>query len=411
SVYCPAMVKSPEQGPEERLRQLEAVTDVGLARLGVEDLLGEVLERVRKLLSIDTAAVLLVDVPSQHLVATAAVGLEEEVRQGVRIPIGVGFAGRVAAGKRAIILDHVDRSTVVNPVLWERGVCSMVGVPMFGGGEVVGVLHVGSLTSRRFTDTDLELIQLAADRAALASLARRTAVEHVAARMLERSLIPSSFPAVPGVEFAGRYVPADDVGVGGDWYDAFGLADGWCGVMVGDVVGRGLFAATVMGRMRSTMRAYALECDDPAEVITRVDRKMRHFEPDAIATVLYAMLEPSTGRMLISSAGHLPPVLASPAAPTRLLEPLVDPPIGTTEGTERRTTVVELPAGALLGLYSDGLVERRSDPSIDTGLERLCKVVIADVPEVVCATTMASLVGAGPIDDDVTLLAIRLLEG
>ena len=111
---------------------------------------------------------LLLDFSSGQLIATAAAGLEEEVRQGVRIPVGHGFAGRIAAEHQPVILDHVDHTTVLNPILWAKGIPSMMGVPMVAGGRVIGVLHVGSLTPRRFTEHDVELLQLAADRAAAA---------------------------------------------------------------------------------------------------------------------------------------------------------------------------------------------------------------------------------------------------
>jgi phosphoserine phosphatase RsbU/P len=138
--------------------------------------------------------VLLLDFASGHLVATAASGLEEEVLQGVRIPVGRGFAGRIAAEHRPVILDQVDYSTVLNPILLAKGIRALMGVPLISGGKVIGVLHVGSLTQRQFTREDLELLQLAGDRAA-AALASLTAHEdRVAAEALQRSLLPSALP-------------------------------------------------------------------------------------------------------------------------------------------------------------------------------------------------------------------------
>jgi len=151
---------------EDRLRDIQSITDAALSRLDDRDLLAELLERTRAVLLADTAAVLLLDFSSGHLIATAAAGLEEEVRQGVRIPVGRGFAGRIAAEHKPVILDHVDHSTVLNPILWAKGIRALMGVPLIAGGKVIGVLHVGSLTPREFTSEDLELLQLAADRAA-----------------------------------------------------------------------------------------------------------------------------------------------------------------------------------------------------------------------------------------------------
>src|ERR671916_1812061 len=108
--------------PRERLRRIEAITDTALGHLGVEELLAELLDRVRDLLEVDTAAVLLLDPSSRFLVATAARGIEEEVRQGVRIPLGKGFAGRIAAEKRPVFIAQVDHSNVLNPILREKGI-------------------------------------------------------------------------------------------------------------------------------------------------------------------------------------------------------------------------------------------------------------------------------------------------
>jgi phosphoserine phosphatase RsbU/P len=144
---------------DHRLRQIELVTDAALAHLGVEDLLVELLERVQGLLEVDTAAVLLLDRSSEYLVATAAKGIEAEVRQGVRIPLGRGFAGRIAADKQPVLLEHVDHTNVLNPILRECGIRSLLGVPLLSSGEVIGVLHVGTLGARRFTDHDVTLLQ------------------------------------------------------------------------------------------------------------------------------------------------------------------------------------------------------------------------------------------------------------
>ena len=157
------------QGPAaDRLRDIEAVTDAALSRLDEQSLLNALAERVKNVLQADTAAVLLLDQPAGQLVATAASGIEEEVRQGVRIPLGAGFAGRVAASREPVILTTVDHTTVRNPLLVDRGIRSLLGVPLLVAGNVIGVLHVGSLSDRTFGRQDVELLQMAADRAALA---------------------------------------------------------------------------------------------------------------------------------------------------------------------------------------------------------------------------------------------------
>ena len=158
----------PPGPPDEadKLRDIRAISDAALSHLGAEEFLTELLSRVKESLDADTAAVLLLDRSARQLVATAASGLEEEVRQGVRIPVGQGF-GRIAAEARPVILDHVDHGNVLNPILLEKGIRSLIGVPLLVNGGVIGVLHVGSVGSRVFTGDDAGAAPVAAERAAL----------------------------------------------------------------------------------------------------------------------------------------------------------------------------------------------------------------------------------------------------
>ncbi len=394
---------------EARLRDIQSITDAALSRLDDDELLAELLDRTREVLQADTAAVLLLDFSSGQLIATAAAGLEEEVRQGVRIPVGHGFAGRIAAEHRPVILDRVDHTTVLNPILWAKGIQSMMGVPMVAGGRVIGVLHVGSLTPRRFTSDDVRLLQLAADRAAATVQSMTAQANRVAVTALQHSLVPSALPAVAGAEMAARYIPGSGA-VGGDWYDVFTLPAGQLCVTVGDVAGSGLDAAVIMGRMRSALRAYALETADPAEVLGRLDRKMQHFEPDALATVLYAVIEPELDQMHVSLAGHFPPVIARPGQPAELADVQTGALIGVATRAQRPVTTVPVAPGALLCFYTDGLVERPGE-LIDEGLDRLCQAVTAQPPEMACAAVMRALVGSEPARDDIALLMIQRHAG
>jgi K+-sensing histidine kinase KdpD len=180
----------PGGSTEERVRRLQSVTDAALAHLRLDELLAALLERTRQILEVDTCAILLLDERTNELVARAALGIEEEVEQGIRIPVGGGFAGRIAAEKQPVVLDDVDHAHVLNPILREKGIKSMLGVPLVVEGEARGVLHVGSLVPRAFREEEVELLQLVADRAALAIEharlfeAERTArqrIEHVQA--------------------------------------------------------------------------------------------------------------------------------------------------------------------------------------------------------------------------------------
>ncbi|MCP2251905.1 GAF domain-containing protein [Prauserella aidingensis] len=401
------MPKSRAGSATDRLHRIEVVTDAALAHLEVERLLEELLGRIRELLAADTATVLLLDASGEHLVTRASVGMEEAVRQGARVRIGEGFAGRIATSRQPAVLHHVDETTVVNPILWHRGIRSLAGVPLIADGQFLGVLHVGAVTARRFSDAELEFLGVAGDRVAMATRNRMTGTGHAAALSLQRTLLPGALPEIAGLDMAARYAPGDAGGVSGDWYDVFKLPSGWFCATIGDVVGRGLDAATVMARLRTAIRSYALDSADPAEVLTKLDRHIRHFEPNMMATVGYAMWEPSLGRMHLSLAGHLTPVMAPDNAPAQLPDVPVDPPVGAgLVPRPRRTTVLDVEPGTAVLFYTDGLIERRHRP-LDEGLALLRDVVRSGPPEPLCSDVMLRLVGADPTDDDIALLAIR----
>src|SRR5919201_4237831 len=156
-----------EGSTSQHVRRLQSVTDAALAHLQLDDLLTALLERTREILEVDTCAILLLDEETNELVARAALGIEEEVEQGVRIPLGAGFAGRVAAEARPLVID-VDQYPVYNAILRDKGIKSMLGVPLIVRGVSLGVLHVGTLTPRGFTRDEVDLLQLVAERVAIA---------------------------------------------------------------------------------------------------------------------------------------------------------------------------------------------------------------------------------------------------
>ncbi|MGI5175587.1 PP2C family protein-serine/threonine phosphatase [Dactylosporangium sp. CA-152071] len=398
---------------EEKLRRLQAVTDAALSQLGLEDLLHELLERTLDILRADSAALLLLDHDGTELVAMATAGLDREPRHEVRVPIGHGFAGGVAVRGAAVAVERFDRAgsggTDFDTVLLPARTTSVLGVPMLSSGRVIGVLHVGTLQQRSFNADDIELLQLVADRAGLATEARRSHLDRAAAVALQRSLLPARPTAVPGLDVAVRYVPGAQVGVGGDWYDVFDLPSGHVGIVIGDVAGSGLHAAVVMGRIRSALRAYAMETDDPADVLTRLDRKVQRFEPDAMATAVYAVLDPDLSTVTLSNAGHLPPVLLAGGdddQPSRMLSIPPDLPLGVYRDAARRNTRLPLEPGQGLFLYTDGLVERRAR-GITPGLQRMVGVLAAvTTADATCNAAMTLLDNAAPTDD-VAVLAIR----
>ena len=398
----------PDATTADLLQRLEAISDPGLAEFLTKDLVRELLARVQEVMAVDTVAVLVLDKSGTRLIARAARGLEREVRQGFRLRIGQGFAGRIAATRSPVAIDVVSPETVVNPILWRTGLHSMLGVPLVADGRLVGVMHVGSYTRRHFSEDDTSVLQVAANRIATTLVSEQSAVDRAAARTLQRSLLPDDLPEVDGLEFCSRFVPAEDFGVGGDWYDAFHLPDGRVGVVIGDVAGSGLPAAVVMGRIRSALRAYALESASPAEALDRLRRKFNHFEPEHMATVIYLTIAADLDYFLVASTGHLPPVVAAPGSDSVLLECAPSQPIGVADADRTVDTTCRLVPGMTIALYTDGLVERRRAP-IDDGLERLRSALRPGPVDDVCNEIMDELIGDDAVEDDVALLLCRRL--
>jgi signal transduction histidine kinase len=175
---------TPEREALERLQKLQSITDAALLHLTLDDLFAELLDRIRAALSADTCAVLLLDDKKEELVARAAKGLEEEVERGVRIPVGKGFAGRVVAEGRPVLIEDINHAEVVNPLLREKGIKTLLGAPLVGRGGVLGVVHVGTLSLRDFSADDVELLELVAQR--LAAAIERTLVHESLVRLERR---------------------------------------------------------------------------------------------------------------------------------------------------------------------------------------------------------------------------------
>jgi anti-sigma regulatory factor (Ser/Thr protein kinase)/putative methionine-R-sulfoxide reductase with GAF domain len=398
-----------EMAPTEQARSLARLNDPALSELELEEFLDELLVRVQDALSVDTVAILLFDPASQQLVARAAKGIEEEVERGVRIPIGRGFAGRIAAERVAIFIADVDHADIMNPILRQKGIRSLLGIPLIVEGSLIGVMHVGSLSPRRFGERDLAVLQVAAARAApgieRAQLLTALRHEQRVAMTLQRSLLPKQLAQSVGVAADSRYVPASDE-VGGDWYDVFELEGGRLGIAIGDVVGHGVRAAALMGQLRTALQAYALQGAEPGATLALVDRFVQSMPDAAMATAAYAVLDPETGHARLASAGHLPPLVVGGATP-RIVELTPAPPLGSFPYSHCSEHDITLAPGEILVFYTDGLVERRGVP-LSTSIEAML-TLLADCTSVsgLCQLAISQLVPVAGLRDDVALIAIQ----
>jgi Stage II sporulation protein E (SpoIIE)/GAF domain len=299
----------------ERMRDIDALTDAGLARLTVEELLVELLDRVREILAADTAAV-----------------------QGVRVPLGrvsPGASPRPCRRRRS----RTSTTRCGQPAAAGQGHPVPSRRPLLAGGRLLGALHVGTVTPRRFDDEDAHLLQMVADRVALATQASPSETERNASLVMQRSLLLDQLPDVAGFETAVRYVP-------------------------------------------------------------------RCREPGQMATAIVACLDADSDAIRVARAGHVAPVMARRDGPGRFLDLAIGPPLGVARSRPRPTTTVQLPPGAVICFYTDGLIEPRDD-RLDDCTEQLCDTVTADPVEQVCSRVMARLIGVKRAEEDVALPVLR----
>jgi serine phosphatase RsbU (regulator of sigma subunit)/DNA-binding response OmpR family regulator/anti-sigma regulatory factor (Ser/Thr protein kinase) len=390
------------------LTRLARLTEAALTNLTLDELLDELLEHVSDMLEAETAAILLLDEERQVLQVEAAKGLEGEVESNVQIPVGHGFAGRIAAERRSVVIDDVSQAEIVTPIVRER-VASLVGVPLLADGRVIGAMHVGTLSPRKFTAEDTIILQLAADRAARGiERAQRFQQEHQTAVTLQRALLPDRLPHLPGLALAARYLPgAAGSEVGGDWYDVIPLSDGRVGIAMGDVVGRGISAASLMGQLRNALRAYAVEGYSPAALLERLDRLVQTLSPGRMATLLYLVLAADGRSAALASAGHLPVLVVPEEGCARLLSAPRGVPLGVLPYATYEEAVAEIEPGATLVTYTDGLVEQRG-VSIEIQLEKLRAVAsgVGHGPNELCSHLLREMLPEGAGNDDVALLAL-----
>lgn len=252
--------------------------------------------------------------------------------------------------------------------------------------------------------------------------ARRYTREHATALMLQRDLLPRALPEQPGVEVAHRYLPAaGHAGVGGDWYDVIPLSGARVGLVVGDVAGHGMGAAATMGRVRTTVAALAALDLAPDELLARLDDLVARTgiptsgaaeaetEDQALGvTCLYAIYDPVSRHCVMARAGHLPPVLVTPDGHTELVDLPAGPPLGLG-GLPFECADIELQEGAMLALYTDGLVENRQT-DIDAGIRSLCTALSGPGNgqlDRICDRVITRLLPQAP-EDDAALLLLRV---
>jgi PAS domain S-box-containing protein len=389
----------------------QALIDAALGQRRLDDILGDLLPRVREVLRADSATFFMADEEGMTLaIRGSAGGAPVSSKQRVAIPFGESIAGRVAAERHPLLVHDPPPADLRDPSVKALKIKSVLGVPLTAGGRVRGVLKVAS-TDRRFSEEDLTLLQLAADRVALAvDNARVYEREHRIAETLQRSLLPERLPQLPGLSVAARYQPAAaEAEVGGDWYDVIPIPGGGVGLVMGDVAGKGLAAASMVGRLRSALRAYALEGHPPATVVERLNRLVwTELEESQMATLIYVVLDPAENQLRWVNAGHPPPLLVVGEGLPHFLEGARATPLGVLPFPTFEELSVAIDPGATVVLYTDGLVERPGK-HIDESLALLASVVRDGprFPDDLCDHLLSALVPEVGAPDDVALLALQ----
>jgi PAS domain S-box-containing protein len=301
------------------------------------------------------------------------------------------------------------------------GVHSVLSVPIRARGVTLGVaVFIRGPRPEPFEPDDVLLAEELTARAALSlDNARRYTRERATALALQRSLLPQRLPEQSAVEVASRYLPASThVGVGGDWFDVIPLSGARVALVVGDVVGHGIHASATMGRLRTAVRTLADVDLPPDELLTRLDDLVSRLSADADAddgddagaTCLYAVYDPVSRTCCLARAGHPVPALVTPDGAVSFLDLPAGPPLGLG-GLPFESTEIELPAGSVLALYTDGLIESRYH-DIDLGFERLRAALsngaLSDQEpslEATCDNVLAAVLPGRPADDVALLVA------
>jgi anti-sigma regulatory factor (Ser/Thr protein kinase) len=213
------------------------------------------------------------------------------------------------------------------------------------------------------------------------------------------------------MDMTARYLPGGaGVDIGGDWYDVIALPDGTVGLAMGDVVGKGIPAASLMGQLRNTLRAYARDGRQPAAILEQLNELLAEVDsPDHMATLVFGIFDPGCGELIVANAGHLPPLLCRPDGTAEYLQPAPGLPLGALPDAGYTNTTFTIEPGSTLLLYTDGLVEGRQLP-LDDGLEGLRSCMVGQVgSDSVCDIVLDATLLGGTSRDDIALLAVRYL--
>ncbi|MFE0513833.1 SpoIIE family protein phosphatase [Streptomyces sp. NPDC058964] len=297
--------------------------------------------------------------------------------------------------------------TALEPALAEVGPGGLAVLPLPAGGRMAGACLIGWDAPHEFGPDERALLTASAGLAGQALMrAHAFDAEHELVGMLQRTLLPRRLPKLPGAVAVARYLPTTaGLEVGGDWYDVIPLPDNHVALVIGDVQGHSAAAATLMGQMRTALRAYAAEGHSPDVVVSHANRLLLEMESDLFATCCYVEVDMEEGTAWCVRAGHLPPVLRHPDGATEIVETEGGPPLGVVTQADFPMTPLRLQPGTVLALTTDGLVES-VEADIDQGMDRFAGDLGAADPAHL-GLVADTLLGNAHRSDDVALLLLR----
>src|SRR5450755_1041594 len=404
-----------------RTARLQQATSMLAEALTVEQVVEVITEVGRTAIGAQRSAVALLDGGRLRVINPAGMPPGQTAAHRDILLDSPGLMTRAIATRRPVLAEDTDalrqllEDAPIEIVAGEDE-RSWVGLPLLAAGAPLGALRFSFGRPRKITEEErvfLEALagqcQLAVERAGLYER------EHKTAETLQRSLLPDKLPSVPGLVLEAKYRPAKNMEIGGDWYDAFRLADHRLAVALGDVMGKGLTAAAGMGRVLNALRALALSDPRPAAVLGGLDRLFSATEQEEqVTTVAYLVIDPATGEGVLGNAGHLPALVLEAGCTPRFDQVEAGTPLGWA--SPRRQHPFNLRPGSTAVFYSDGLVENRKR-GLDAGLEELAAVAARADPDVLARPgrlleyLVERMLAGHEQDDDVTVLVVHVPAG
>jgi GAF domain-containing protein len=386
------------------LLRLEGLSDVTSSARDLDPLLDDIVAGCVDTFAADVAVIDLVD-GRGGLLRRVARGFAGGERAALRL--GEGFAGRAGTGQQTVSIADLSKAAEEPgaAALLGSGVRSLLAAPLIADRRLRGAVYVGTTAPAVFSELDRQLLAVSADRfASVIVRAQRDERDRHVARTLVAALQPARLPVVPGVRFAGRYRPAE-LGLGGDWYDAFLLPGGALGVAIGDVVGHGVGAGVEAVRLRNALRGAVLAGHNVPETVLALNAHAAA-QPGAYAsTLLYLELDPPLRRLRWASAGHVPGVVAE-GGRSEWLKTSGGPPLGVNDAETWPSGERVLAPGARVVVFTDGLIERRTEP-LDVGIDRIAAIAAeAHDLEALCESALGQ--APTPRRDDLAVIALEL---